>query len=194
MSLLNNITPLLESPSFSSKEAKAHGVSHNVLAWYVKQGVLTKLGRGLYCKSDSDLPEVEMKHEELIRIMAALPQGVVCLTAALDLYGLTEEFIRSYTIAIQNTCRARKIQHATFFRFRDMDTGRTSIKLGSYEIPIFDRERTIIDSFRLLSIETSIKALKMAWRSEERIDLRKLHSYADKLRFDILPYLLTVTT
>lgn len=40
-------------------------------------------------------------------------------------------------------------------------------------MPIFGRERTIIDSFRLLSQETAIKALKMALSSKSgvRLDL-----------------------
>jgi zona occludens toxin (predicted ATPase) len=70
------------------------------------------------------------------------------------------------------------------------------LTLGSIRIPIFNRERTIIDSFRLLSRETAIKALKMALsqKGTVRLDLKKLQSYAKKLRFNIAPYLITATT
>lgn len=62
-------------------------------------------------------------------------------------------------------------------------------------IPIFDRERTIVDSFRLLSRETAIKALKAAITQggKNRLNLIKLEAYAKQLRFDITPYLLSVT-
>jgi hypothetical protein len=73
-----------------------------------------------------------------------------------------------------------------------MDLGRTVFKLGSVEIPIFDRERTIIDAFRLLSRETAIKALKMALK--KKLNLKKLQAYAKTLKFDITPYLITATT
>ena len=43
-----------------------------------------------------------------------------------------------------------------------MQLGRTEVELEGSKIPIFDRERTIVDAFRLLSRETAIKALKAA--------------------------------
>jgi hypothetical protein len=63
-------------------------------------------------------------------------------------------------------------------------------------VPIFDRERTIVDAFRLLSREVAIKALKMALTQpgHRRLDLVKLQAYAKKLRVNIDPYLMTVTT
>ena len=54
-------------------------------------------------------------------------------------------------------------------------------------VPIFDRERTIIDAFRLLSIETAVKALKKYLTGDAKnIDLLKLQKYAEKLRVDII--------
>ncbi|MGL4348711.1 MAG: hypothetical protein ACRCSV_04570 [Chlamydiales bacterium] len=75
-----------------------------------------------------------------------------------------------------------------------MELGKTTIHLGGIQVPIFDRERTIIDAFRLLSRETAIKALKIALYSKgtNRIDLRKLQSYAKILRYNIDPYLTTL--
>lgn len=43
-----------------------------------------------------------------------------------------------------------------------MKLGRKEIELDGIMVPIFDRERTVVDAFRLLSRETAIKALKMA--------------------------------
>ena len=77
-----------------------------------------------------------------------------------------------------------------------MGLGKAIVDLGGVQVPIFDRERTIIDAFRLLSQETAIKALKMALSSKSsvRLDLRKLQAYAKKLRFNISPYLISATT
>ena len=80
-------------------------------------------------------------------------------------------------------------------RYRNMHLGKTEITLEGMKIPIFDRERTIVDAFRLLSRETAIKALKLAIAidGKNRIDLIKLQEYAKKLRFDIAPYLMSLT-
>jgi hypothetical protein len=77
-----------------------------------------------------------------------------------------------------------------------MQLGKTEIEVEGVKIPIFDRERTIIDAFRLLSRETAIKALKAAVSKggKNRIDFVKLQAYAKKLRFNIAPYLMSIMT
>jgi predicted transcriptional regulator of viral defense system len=77
-----------------------------------------------------------------------------------------------------------------------MDLGKTEINLEGVKVPIFDRERTIIDAFRLLSYEVAIKALKAALSQtkKNRIDLVKLQAYAKQLRVNITPYLMSITT
>ena len=81
-------------------------------------------------------------------------------------------------------------------RTRDIELGRTEIKIGSEKIPIFNPERTIVDSFRYLSIEVAIKALKagLEGRSGKKLDLIKLQTYAQKRKVNITPYVLTATT
>jgi hypothetical protein len=76
----------------------------------------------------------------------------------------------------------------------------TSAKLPSSwmgsSVPIFDKERTIVDAFHLLSREMAIKALKMdlTQSSDQKLDLIKLQAYAKTLRVNIDPYLITATT
>ncbi len=47
-------------------------------------------------------------------------------------------------------------------RMRNLTLGKTTIKIGNITLPIFDRERTIVDAFRYLGRETALKALKVA--------------------------------
>jgi hypothetical protein len=70
------------------------------------------------------------------------------------------------------------------------------MELSGVILPIFDRERTVVDAFRYLGRETAIKALKAAAqkRGREKIDFEKLRKYARELRVDIEPYILAVTT
>jgi predicted transcriptional regulator of viral defense system len=116
--------------------------------------------------------------------------------SALAIYDLTEEIPRQHWIAIGHGTSARGGRQIKIVRFRNLKLGKTEIDLEGVTIPIFDRERTIVDAFRLLSRETAIKALKaaIAKGGKNRLDLVKLEAYAKKLRFDIIPYLLSVTT
>ena len=171
------------------------GVSSAVLAHYVKTGKLKRIDRGLYRGADYKSPSPD-QWQDLAEAASSIPGGVVCLISALALYDLTEELPRQHWIGIRHGTTARNTLQIKIVRFRNLELGKTEIDLQGVTIPIFDRERTIVDAFRLLSRETAIKALKaaIAKGGENRLDLIKLEAYAKKLRFDITPYLLSVTT
>jgi predicted transcriptional regulator of viral defense system len=195
-SRLDAIQPLLTQPSFTAEEAKKLGVSAAHLAYYIKKGQLKRLGRGIYQGADFQCPPENFQWEDLIDAVNSVPGGVVCLISALAIYDITEQIPRQHWIAIPHSTSINKASSIKIIRFRNMELGKIKIDLENIQIPIFDRERTIIDSFRLLSQETAIKALKMALsrKGKERLDLIKLQAYAKKLRFNITPYLITATT
>jgi hypothetical protein len=51
---LERLKNLLSTMSFTSKEAKAYGVSSEILAYYVHTGDIERLGRGLYRAAHHD--------------------------------------------------------------------------------------------------------------------------------------------
>jgi predicted transcriptional regulator of viral defense system len=189
------ITPLLKKPFFTSKDARTLGVSSAALAHYVKTGKLQRIARGLYRGTDYANPS-SLRWNDLTEAVHSIPGGVVCLISALALYDLTEELPRQHWIGIRHGTTARSTRQIRIVRFRNLELGKTKIEIEGVSIPIFDRERTIVDAFRLLSRETAIKALKaaIAKGGKNRLDLVKLEAYAKKLRFNIAPYLLSVTT
>lgn len=192
---LQALNPLLKKPSFTSREARALGVPSAVLGHYVKTGKLKKLSRGLYRDATykSSAPSL---WNDLAEAVFSIPNGVVCLISALALYDLTEELPRQHWIGIRHGTTAKSTRQTKIVRFRNLELGKSEIEIEGLFIPIFDRERTIIDAFRLLSRETAVKALKaaIAKGGKNRLDLVKLEAYAKKLRFNITPYLLSVTT
>lgn len=192
---LQLLTPLLNQPSFTSKEARMNGVPAAVLGYYVKAGKLKRIRRGVYQAVDYQNSEA-FRWADLIEAVHSINNGVVCLISALAVYDLTEEIPRQHWIGIRHGTSARSNRQIKIVRFRDLDLGKTEIELEGIHIPIFDRERTIVDAFRLLSRETAIKALKSAIvkGGKNRIDLIKLEAYAKKLQVDIAPYLMSITT
>lgn len=192
---LKLLIPLLSQPFFTSKEAKILGVPSSVLSHYVKVGKLRRIRRGVYQAIDYQNPEA-FRWLDLIEAAHSINGGVICLISALAVYDLTEEIPRQHWIGIRHGTSARSSRQLKIVRFRDLNLGKVEIDLEGARIPIFDRERTIIDAFRLLSRETAIKALKsaVAQGGKNRIDLIKLEAYAKKLQFDISPYLLSITT
>ena len=74
---------------------------------------------------------------------------------------------------------------------RNISFGQTSIKIGNQKLKIFNKERTVVDSFRYLDKETALKALQAYLKisKDKKPDIDKLLSYAKKLRVDLAPYI-----
>lgn len=193
---LQTIHQLLTRPSFTAAEAKKWGVSSALLGYYVKTGQIQRLGRGIYRGADYKGSPETFQWEDLIDAVHSVPGGVICLISALAIYEITDEIPRQHWIAVSHSTSIGRGNSVKIIRLRNMNLGKATADLGGVQVPIFDRERTIIDAFRLLSQETAIKALKMALSSKSgvRLDLRKLQAYAKKLRFNVSPYLISATT
>lgn len=194
--VLRKLAPLLEAPSFTAKEAARVGIGPAALGRYVKTGDLERLSRGVYRSTNA--PTIDnFRWEDLFAATRSVKGGVVCLTSALAIYDLTEAIPRQHWIAVDHSTRHRANTSVRVVRMRNIKLGRTEIDLGGFKLPIFDRERTIVDAFRALDRETAIKALKMALqikKREDRLNFEKLRRYSKALRVPIEPYILAVTT
>jgi len=186
---------LLKLPLIRSEDARAAGIHPAMLSYYEKKGILERIGRGLYRNKQVEL-DVTFEWEELVNNVLSIPHGVVTGISALALYNLTEEIPRQHWIAVPNDTSVGKRPNVRVVRLRNHELGITKIKVGDVEIPIYDLERTLVDAFRLLSVEAAIKALKEAFKPQrkQKPDLKTLAEYAKQLRFKIEPYLLMVTT
>lgn len=191
---LHTIKDLLKRPYFTSKEARERGMDAANLAYYIKREDITRLGHGIYRGSQVELTE-DFRWEEIIETTQVVKNGVICMITALIVYEITEEMPHQVWIAVPNATRHRTTSHLIrVVRMRNMELGRTAMQIGKLKINIFDRERTIVDAFRYLSMETALKALKMALtkKGAEKLNLTKLSDYARKLHVDITPYLLAM--
>lgn len=193
-SSLEKLKPLLRAASFTSKDAHARGVSSALLAYYVKLHAVHRIGHGIYRGVDASACD-DFRYEDLVEATQKVSGGVICLVSALALYDLTEEMTRQHWIAIKNSTRHRATPDIKIVRMRNLELGVTTIKVGRVKCAIFNRERTIVDAFRYLSLETALKALKFAMekKGREKIDLTKIHAYAKILHVKIEPYIMAMT-
>lgn len=122
--------------------------------------------------------------------------GVLCLITALVYYGLTEEFARDIWIAVPRNTRPPKRPCTRVVRLSNMTLGVVEVSLGEVSVRMFNRERTVVDSFRYLGKEVAIRALKryLKGRTTHKPDLKKLSRYAKALHTDLSPYIETVLT
>ena len=186
---------LFERPVFYAAEAREAGIHPSRLSYYVKTNRIERIGHGVY-RGVKSFVDADFQWEDLVIIAKSIQQGVVCLISALALYELTDEMPREHWIAVSHSTTAPKRENTRIVRMRDLNTGKTIFTIGKETIKIFDRERTIVDTFRYLSKEIAIKALKAAVRSnsEKKLDIKKLQQYAKHFGINLDLYILTVTT
>ena len=192
-SSLQALSSIAKQPFFTSKESRLIGISPSVLAYYIKTGDLERIARGVYRSASSPFPLD--RWTDLAEAAYLIPDSAICLLSALAIYGFTEEIPRQHWIAIRHGTSALRNRRVKIIRLRNMELGKITIRLGGMTVSIFDRERTVVDAFRLLSPEIAIKALKagLAKRGKNKLNSKKLEEYAKKLRYNITPYLLSAT-
>lgn len=180
-------------PFFTCEEAERKGIPRHALIYLEKKGTLQKVFPGAYRFSEYE-PKVEFQWENLGLITSSVPESVICLISALAFYDLTDQVMREIWLAVPHKSHAAKRPNTRIVRMRNIDLGKIPISLGEYHVQIFDRERCIIDAFRYLSKEIAIKALQRYFQSKTtKPDLKKLGTYAKKLRVNIIPYILSYT-
>lgn len=179
---------------FSSAEGREAGIPPRMLAYFCQKGQIEKVSRGIYKIKDVDFHSA-FEWEDLAITALSIPNGVICLISALCYYGLTDEIMREFWIAIPHATTSPSRENARIVRMRNISFGQTTVKIGSRKIKIFDRERTVVDSFRYLDKETALKALQayLKANNDRKPDIDKLLKYAKKLRVDLTPYISAFT-
>lgn len=185
----------IETPVFTAREARAAGIPSRMLAHFCKKGVIERVTRGVYKGSQAKI-EIDFQWKDLALMAMGIPNGVICLISALCYYELTDQIMRQFWIAIPHASKSPQRPKARIIRMRNIELGQTEIQLGNTRLKIFDKERTVVDSFRYLSKEIAIKALQAYLRQtgSAKPDLNKLLKYAKTLRVDIHPFIMAITT
>jgi predicted transcriptional regulator of viral defense system len=189
------IQAFIETPVFTAAEARAAGIPSRMLAHFCKKGVIERVTRGVYKGSQAKI-KIDFQWEDLALVAMGIPNGVICLVSALCYYGLTDQIMRQFWIAIPHASKSPQRPKTKIVRMRNIELGQTEIQLGSARLKIFDKERTVVDSFRYLSKEIAIKSLQAYLRQtgSSKPDLNKLLKYAKTLRVDINPFIMALTT
>lgn len=148
-----------------SRDLASIGVSGTTIARAVVDGVVVRIGRGLYQLPDSE-PDL---HSGLIEIAKLAPKAVICLTSALSFHQLTDQLPRRVWIAIGAKDWAPKIEYPRIriVRFREpyLTNGTEVYRIGEAEVRVYSIAKTIADAFRnpkLVERSVAIEAMKAA--------------------------------
>jgi predicted transcriptional regulator of viral defense system len=137
-------------PVFRSGEAVAAGVSWRDLYALRDQGQIIELSRGLFQLAEA----AGTGDVDFVAVSARVPNGTICLNSALVYWDLSDEIPPFVHLAVQEGAHRPTIDHPPVkvhvFRADTFEIGRIEVQHQPRErFWISDRERSIVDAFRL---------------------------------------------
>jgi predicted transcriptional regulator of viral defense system len=163
------------------------------LSQLARQGVLERIGRGLYRLADGEPGE----HQSLVEACARVPHGVLCLLTALRYHELTTQAPAEIWMALEEHARypaAPEIPlHIVRFSGDVFTTGIEEHLVDGVTVRVYGLEKTIVDCFKYrnkIGIDVAMEALREGWRAR-RINMTDLWHYAkiDRVTNVMRPYL-----
>lgn len=160
------------------------GCSRVALAQLVRQGSITKLGRGLYALPGRQFSE----HSTLAEVSAKSRHGVICLISALRFHELTTQQSSEIWLAIPHKSRPPKLDYpplrVVHMSGAAMDAGIEAADVNGVNIRVFGVAKTVADCFKFRSkvgLDVALEALNEAWLSR-RVTMDALWQYAQICR------------
>lgn len=146
-----------------SKDASALGVPRNYLSRLVQQGLLKRIGRGIYAAPSSPFSE----HSSLMQVAYRVPSGVICLLSSLQLHRLATQAPNQVWIAIDVKAWMPRILSPKT-RFVRMSGPALQFGVKKYRVRggilrAFTPAKTVADCFKFrnkIGLDVALEALK----------------------------------
>src|SRR5262245_53817408 len=124
------------------------GVSRKKLKKLSDQGLIERIGRGLYRVSGSEVTE----HQTLVEACKRVPHGVICLLSALRFHGLTTQNPFAVWLAIDRKAWLPRVDYPPLqvVRFSG-DALRSGIEahlLQGVQVRVYSPAKTVADCFK----------------------------------------------
>ena len=162
----------------------ALGLPSIALTRLVRQGLLSRVGRGLYARPDRTVSE----HGTLAEVARKHPQAIICLLSALRVHDLTTQAPFEVWIAIPNKAHAPKMDYPPMrimrFSGAALTEGIEAHRIDGVTVRVTNVARTVADCFKFrnkIGLDVAMEALQEAWRSR-RVSMDELWRYGTLCR------------
>jgi predicted transcriptional regulator of viral defense system len=176
-----HIAQMLRKRSIArSREIEAMGISREYLRKLHEQGIVQRVGYGLYTLPDSELTE----HRTIVEACKRVPHGVVCLLTALRFHDLTTQLPFEIWLAIDRKAwrpRESKIPlRIVRFSGPALEAGVEEHKIEGVRVQVYNVAKTVADCFKYrnkIGLDVAMEALREGWR-ERRFTMDELWRYS----------------
>ncbi|MFH0959979.1 MAG: type IV toxin-antitoxin system AbiEi family antitoxin domain-containing protein [Pseudomonadota bacterium] len=175
------------------KDLKAEGFHTRKIQSVLEEGLIDKIKPGLYKLVDYPWNE----ESELVDVCRAKESAVICLSSALEYYGLTTFSPKAITVAVPHNTDNFVLKYPPiqvfYFPLRFYQPGIENVQTLHGIVRIYNVEKTICDMFRYrkrLGEDLALEGLKN-YLKRQTSRVHKLQHYAEICQFKtiIIPYL-----
>jgi len=154
-----------------SQDLAPLAISRATLTRLERQGLLRRIGRGLYIEPESDLSE----HSSLAEAAKRVPTGVICLLSALQFHELTTQVPHEVWLAIPNKAHKPVVDWPPLrivrYSPRALEEGVEQHRLERVPVSITSPARTVADCFKYrgkIGLDVALEALRDYMRQRNR--------------------------
>ena len=175
------------------RDLKEYGLPKDYLYILAQEGVIERIGRGLYQWPNKDLG----RHHSLIEISKLAPKAVVALLSALNYHNITTQNPHQIWLAIDRKAWRPEISYPPV-RFVTMSaeslhSGVETHLIEGVPIKVFNPAKTVVDCFKYrgkIGLDVALEALREGW-SSRKFTIDELQNYAKICRVQkvMQPYL-----
>jgi len=152
------------------RDLVTQGVPPIYLSRLVAQGLLKRVGRGLYTLPDASVTE----HHTLAEAAKRVPQAVVCLLSALCFHELTTQLPFQVWLAIENKAWRPQVTDLPlrFVRFsgQAFTTGIEVHQIEGVTVRVYTPAKTVADCFKYrhkIGLDVALEALRDGLRQRK---------------------------
>lgn len=157
------------------------GLSREYLSRFAKEGVLERVGPGLYKLTNADLGE----NESLLEVVKQVPNAVLALLSALNFHNFTTQNPSEIWLAVDGRAWKPRIDYPAV---RYISTSGNMLTSGVEQhhidgvvVKVFCPAKTVADCFKFrnkIGLDVALEAMREGWR-EKRFTLAELAQYAE---------------
>ena len=181
------------------RDMDKYQIPRNYLYRLHRDGVVSRVGRGLYMLPDAEITE----HHSLVEASKRVPKGVICLLSALRFHELTTQAPFEVWMAIDPKMWLPKVDspplHVVRFSGQALNLGVEEHSIEGVPVKVYEPAKTVVDCFRYrnkIGLDVALEALRdyLATRKESRgkhYTVDKLWKYAKHCRMSrvMMPYM-----
>jgi predicted transcriptional regulator of viral defense system len=180
-----------------ARDLDEHGIPRTYLRFLQDEGLIRRVGRGLYVAEGVDATE-DHSYAEAAK---AVPHGVICLLSALRMHDLTTQAPFEVWLAIDVKARKPKVEYPPLrvvrFSGAALTAGGEVRKVEGVEVKLYSPAKTVADCFKFrnkIGLDVALEALRESLR-QRKATRDEIHHMAQVCRVAnvMRPYMESLT-